>query len=110
MRIRITHETTYRYSDPVKSAIQLLRLTPRGHDGQTVLSWAIDAWALGRLSPVARARVEEARREAWATLEREAEVSTLAEAEARHAGLPTPEEARRLVRELAASLQPGARA
>ena len=30
MRIRITHETTYRYSEPVKSAVQILRLTPRG--------------------------------------------------------------------------------
>jgi transglutaminase-like putative cysteine protease len=42
MRIRITHETVYSYSEPAKSAIQLLRLTPRGHEGQTVLSWAID--------------------------------------------------------------------
>jgi transglutaminase-like putative cysteine protease len=42
MRIRITHETVYHYSEPAKSAIQLLRLTPRGHDGQTVLSWNID--------------------------------------------------------------------
>ena len=49
MRIRITHETTYRYSDPVKSAIQLLRLTPRGHDGQTVLSWTIDTDCNARL-------------------------------------------------------------
>ncbi|MCG7393649.1 transglutaminase family protein [Microvirga sp. ACRRW] len=42
MRIRITHETVYSYSEPVKSAIQLLRLTPRGHEGQTVLNWNID--------------------------------------------------------------------
>jgi len=49
MRIRVVHDTTYRYSDPVKSAIQLLRLTPRGHDGQTVLSWAIDADCDARL-------------------------------------------------------------
>jgi transglutaminase-like putative cysteine protease len=49
MRIRITHETTYRYSEPVKSAIQLLRLTPRAHDGQTVLSWAIDTDSNARL-------------------------------------------------------------
>ncbi|PVE26019.1 transglutaminase [Microvirga sp. KLBC 81] len=42
MRIRITHETVYRYSEPAKSAIQWLRLTPRGHEGQTVLSWNID--------------------------------------------------------------------
>jgi transglutaminase-like putative cysteine protease len=42
MRIRITHETVYHYSEPAKSAIQLLRLTPRGSDNQTVLSWTID--------------------------------------------------------------------
>jgi len=42
MRIRITHETVYTYDAPAKSAIQLLRLTPRGHEGQTVLSWNID--------------------------------------------------------------------
>ncbi|MEE1610674.1 transglutaminase family protein [Microvirga sp. CF3016] len=42
MRIRITHETVYHYSEPAKSAIQLLRLTPRGSDNQTVLSWNID--------------------------------------------------------------------
>lgn len=42
MRIRITHETVYHYSEPAKSAIQLLRLTPRGSDSQTVLSWNID--------------------------------------------------------------------
>lgn len=42
MRIRITHETVYTYDTPAKSAIQLLRLTPRGHEGQTVLSWNID--------------------------------------------------------------------
>jgi transglutaminase-like putative cysteine protease len=49
MRIRITHETTYRYSEPVKSAVQMLRLTPRGHDGQTILSWAIDTDCDARL-------------------------------------------------------------
>lgn len=49
MRIRITHETVYRYSEPVKSAIQLLRLTPRGHEGQAVLSWSIDVDCEARL-------------------------------------------------------------
>jgi len=49
MRIRITHETNYRYSEPVKSAIQILRLTPHGHDGQTILSWAIDTDCDARL-------------------------------------------------------------
>jgi transglutaminase-like putative cysteine protease len=49
MRIRITHETTYRYAQPVKSAIQMLRLTPRGHDGQMVLKWSIDTDSDARL-------------------------------------------------------------
>jgi hypothetical protein len=69
------------------------------------LSWAIDAWALARLSPEERARVEAARQEAWRALEREAEESTLGEELAMQAGLPSPEQARRLVRELARSLQ-----
>ncbi len=42
MRIRIRHETTCRYLEPVKSAIQNLRLTPRNCDGQHVKSWRID--------------------------------------------------------------------
>jgi transglutaminase-like putative cysteine protease len=42
MRIRINHETVYRYETPAKSAIQLLRLTPRNHDGQYVVRWRID--------------------------------------------------------------------
>jgi transglutaminase-like putative cysteine protease len=49
MRIRITHETVYSYSEPVKSAIQLLRLTPRGYEGQTVLSWSLDVDCEARL-------------------------------------------------------------
>lgn len=42
MRIRIRHETTCRYLEPVKAAIQNLRLTPRNSDGQHVKSWRID--------------------------------------------------------------------
>lgn len=42
MRIRITHRTRYEYRPPAKGAIQLLRLTPRAHDGQHVRSWRID--------------------------------------------------------------------
>lgn len=42
MRIRIRHETVYRYETPAKSAIQLLRLTPRNHDSQFVVRWRID--------------------------------------------------------------------
>lgn len=42
MRIRIRHETTYRYAEPAKSAIQHLRLTPRNYAGQHVVDWRID--------------------------------------------------------------------
>lgn len=41
MIIRISHRTVYRYSQPVKSAIQILRLTPRDHEGQFVKDWRI---------------------------------------------------------------------
>ena len=36
MRIRISHLTSYRYQTPATSVIQMLRLTPRNHDGQYV--------------------------------------------------------------------------
>ena len=49
MRIRITHNTVYGYEKPVKGMIQLLRLTPRDHDGQHVLGWRIEPSADGRL-------------------------------------------------------------
>src|SRR4249919_2768195 len=42
MRLRISHLTTYRYGTPATSAIQVLRLTPRNHDGQHVINWRID--------------------------------------------------------------------
>ena len=42
MRIRISHATTYRYDTPPNSVIQMLRLTPRNHDGQHVVGWRID--------------------------------------------------------------------
>jgi transglutaminase-like putative cysteine protease len=42
MRIRISHESIYRYDAPVAGVIQTLRLTPRNHDGQYVVSWRID--------------------------------------------------------------------
>ncbi|NMO15765.1 hypothetical protein HPC49_03405 [Pyxidicoccus fallax] len=71
------------------------------------LSWAIHAWALDRLAPEARARVEEAQREAWLALERESAESRLPEHVAREAGLPAPDVALQLVRELARSLAAG---
>jgi len=42
MRIRIVHETVYRYDSPARGINQTLRLTPRNHDGQYVLDWRID--------------------------------------------------------------------
>ena len=49
MRIRISHLTTYRYDTPASSVIQMLRLTPRNHDGQYVAHWRIDVSADCRL-------------------------------------------------------------
>ena len=40
MRIRISHRTTYRYDTPATGVIQMLRLTPRNHDGQYVVRLA----------------------------------------------------------------------
>src|ERR1700736_5571894 len=49
MRIRISHESIYRYAAPVAGVIQVLRLTPRNHDGQYVVNWRIDVSADCRL-------------------------------------------------------------
>ncbi|HEY0441910.1 MAG TPA: transglutaminase family protein [Xanthobacteraceae bacterium] len=42
MRIRISHETVYSYDPPATGVIQILRLTPRNHDGQYVVHWRLD--------------------------------------------------------------------
>jgi transglutaminase-like putative cysteine protease len=42
MRIQVSHATTYTYDIPPSGVTQLLRLTPRDHEGQHVLSWRID--------------------------------------------------------------------
>ena len=42
MRIRISHATTYVYDTPPKVVTQVLRLTPRNHEGQYVCTWRID--------------------------------------------------------------------
>jgi transglutaminase-like putative cysteine protease len=42
MRIRVRHETHYHYASPAKSVVQLLRLTPRNHEGQHLINWRID--------------------------------------------------------------------
>ncbi|MBV1707005.1 MAG: transglutaminase family protein [Hyphomicrobiales bacterium] len=45
MRLKLSHNTRYHYGVPVRHAMQVLRLTPRAHDGQFVRDWriAIDA-------------------------------------------------------------------
>ena len=42
MHILISHETVYRYEQPVSGVIQTLRLTPRNHEAQYVVGWRID--------------------------------------------------------------------
>jgi transglutaminase-like putative cysteine protease len=42
MRLRIAHHTCFHYDSPAGSVIQMLRLTPRNHDGQYVAGWRID--------------------------------------------------------------------
>lgn len=49
MRIRIDHETRYQYDAPVRGVNQVLRLQPRPHDGQHVISWRVDVDVDGRL-------------------------------------------------------------
>jgi len=49
MRIRISHTIGYDYAEPARHITQILRLTPRDHDGQHVMSWRIEPSVDGRL-------------------------------------------------------------
>jgi transglutaminase-like putative cysteine protease len=49
VRIRILHETSYSYEHPVRALTQALRVMPRDHEGQVVVSWRIDPSIDGRL-------------------------------------------------------------
>lgn len=42
MRLKVLHKTAYTYDEPAQSVIQILRLTPRNHDGQRIRGWRID--------------------------------------------------------------------
>lgn len=42
MRITLEHTTRYRYSDQARYSVQVLKLTPPGFEGQTVVDWRID--------------------------------------------------------------------
>jgi transglutaminase-like putative cysteine protease len=50
VRLRVAHRSVYRYDPPAAGAIQLLRLTPRNHDGQYVEHWRIDVTPDARLT------------------------------------------------------------
>jgi transglutaminase-like putative cysteine protease len=50
MRIRVDYRTRYGYGAPAKSIIQILRLTPRPHEGQRVARWQVEIDADARLS------------------------------------------------------------
>jgi transglutaminase-like putative cysteine protease len=50
MRLRIAHSTVYRYDPPAAGAIQVLRLSPRNHEGQYVVRWRIDVSPDARLA------------------------------------------------------------
>lgn len=43
MRVFIRHATTYCYDQPTRSVNQHLRMTPRPHIGQHIVSWRIDS-------------------------------------------------------------------
>lgn len=42
MKLRISHQTTYRYGRPIRNLVQSLRLTPSVFEGQKVHEWQID--------------------------------------------------------------------
>jgi transglutaminase-like putative cysteine protease len=50
MRIRVDYSTHDRYAAPAKSIIQVLRLTPRAHEGQRVGRWQVDMDADAKLT------------------------------------------------------------
>jgi transglutaminase-like putative cysteine protease len=50
MRLRVFHRNTYHYDPPAAGVIQVLRLTPRNHEGQYVVRWRIDVSADARLA------------------------------------------------------------
>lgn len=51
MRLRITHETTYRYEQPALTITQILRMRPRGHEGQFVVDWRLELDRDAKLHP-----------------------------------------------------------
>jgi transglutaminase-like putative cysteine protease len=50
MRLRVVHTIARHYGPPATGIIQLLRLTPRNHEGQHVIGWRIDISVDARLN------------------------------------------------------------
>jgi transglutaminase-like putative cysteine protease len=50
VRLRIAHSSVYSYDPPAAGVIQVLRLTPRNHEGQYVERWRIDVVPDARLA------------------------------------------------------------
>ncbi|MBK4214457.1 transglutaminase family protein [Paracoccus caeni] len=42
MKLRVTHQTVYRYDHPIRNIVQSLRLTPSVFEGQKTLEWNIE--------------------------------------------------------------------
>jgi len=51
MRLYVRHRTEYAYSEPQARLVQLLRLTPGSHAGQSIVSWNIEVDRDSRLKP-----------------------------------------------------------
>lgn len=49
MRIKVRHQTRYTYDEPASGALQLLRMTPRPHEGQFIRRWRVAVDADARL-------------------------------------------------------------
>jgi transglutaminase-like putative cysteine protease len=49
MRLKVRHETTYQYGSAARSAIQMLRMTPRSSGSQFVRRWRVEVDADARL-------------------------------------------------------------
>jgi len=50
MRLHVSHSSVYSYDPPAAGVIQVLRLTPRNHEGQYVERWRIDVVPDARLA------------------------------------------------------------
>jgi transglutaminase-like putative cysteine protease len=49
MRLKVDHTTVYRYAEPPRRIIQLLRLTPPSFVGQSIMDWRVDVNCDARL-------------------------------------------------------------